>query len=57
MYENAKLVNPSPEKLLELGNNAMMFQGIMMQYIVRLQEMEKDAVQLMNTLRKEYGLK
>lgn len=57
MYENAKLVNPSPEKLLELGNNAMMFQGVMMQYIVRLQEMEKDAVHLMNTLRKEYGLK
>jgi hypothetical protein len=52
--KTAVLVNPTPEKLHELTNMAIMFQGVMMQYIIRLQEMEKQAVLLLNTLRKEY---
>lgn len=54
---NAEIVNPTREKLLQLSNQAMMFQGVMMQYIVRLQQMEKQAIELMNTLKKEYHLK
>ena len=57
IYEYAPMVNPTPEKLLEMGNMSMMFQGVMMQYIVRLQEMEKQAISLINTLKKEYHLK
>lgn len=59
IYEskNARIVNPAPEKLLEMGNMSMMFQGVMMQYVVRLQEMEKKAIGLMNTLKKEYHIK
>lgn len=54
--KNARIVNPAPEKLLEMGNMSMMFQGVMMQYIVRLKEMEKKAIELINTLKKEYRL-
>ena len=56
-YENAKIMNPTPEKLLEMGNMSMMFQGVMMQYVVRLREMEKEAIELISTLKKEYHLK
>ena len=55
--KNAPIVNPTTEKLLELGNMSMMFQGVMMQYVVRLQEMEKKAVELIKTLKKEYHIK
>ena len=55
--ENARIVNPTTEKLLEMGNMSMMFQGVMMQYIVRLQEMERQGVELINTLKKEYHIK
>ncbi len=53
----ARLVNPTAEKLLEMGNMSMMFQGVMMQYIVRLKEMEKQAIALISTLKKEYRIK
>ena len=52
----AEIVNPTREKLLQLGNMAKLFQGVMMQYLVRLKEMEAQAVQLMETLKKEYHL-
>ena len=59
MYQNKNvpIVSPTTEKMLELGNMSMMFQGVMMQYVVRLQEMEKQAVELINTLKKEYNIK
>ena len=55
--KNVRIVNPSPEKLLEMGNMSMVFQGVMMQYIVRLKEMEKKAIELIYTLKKEYHIK
>lgn len=56
-YSNAKILNATPEKLQEMGNMSMMFQGVMMQYVVRLNEMEKQAIVLINTLKKEYHIK
>jgi hypothetical protein len=55
-YDTARLVNPTTDKLLDLGNNAKMFQGVMRMYIIRLQEMEKESLQLMDKLRKEYEI-
>ena len=55
-YKDAKLVNPTPEKLLEMGNMSMMFQGVMMQYVVRLKEMEKQGIELITILKKEYHI-
>ena len=54
--DNVPIVNPTAEKLLELGNMSMMFQGVMMQYVIRLEEMDKQAVELINTLKKEYHI-
>jgi hypothetical protein len=53
----ARLVSPTSEKLLEMGNMSMMFQGVMMQYVVRLKEMENQAIALISTLKKEYRIK
>jgi hypothetical protein len=55
-YKEAKLLNPTPEKMQEMGNMSIMFQGVMLQYVVRLRQMEKEAVNLMATLKKEYHL-
>ncbi|MBS1633358.1 MAG: DUF1820 family protein [Bacteroidetes bacterium] len=55
--EEAKLVNPNEEKLLEFGNNTIMFKGVLMQYVERLKEMKEEAVVLIHTLKKEYHLK
>jgi hypothetical protein len=55
-FDSAKLVNPDQAKLLALANRSMMFKGVLQMYVIRLEEMEKEAVNLMQTLRKEYDL-
>ena len=56
-YDTVKLINPDHLKLMEMGNKSMIFRGIILQYINRLNEMEKESVALINTLKKEYYLK
>lgn len=56
-YDTVKLINPDRLKLMEMGNKSMIFRGILLQYIVRLKEMEEESVVLINTLKKEYHLK
>lgn len=55
-FDSAKLFNPDQAKLLALANRSMMFKGVLQMYVVRLEEMEKEAVNLMQILRKEYDL-
>ncbi|QNA44548.1 hypothetical protein [Lacibacter sediminis] len=55
-YDSVKLINPDQTKLLELANKSIMFKGVMQMYVVRLQEMEKEAINLIATLKKEYHL-
>jgi hypothetical protein len=55
-FDSAKLVNPDQDKLLALANSSIMFKGVLQMYVIRLEEMEKEAVNLMQTLRKEYDL-
>jgi hypothetical protein len=56
-YDSAKLMNPDQIKLLELSNKSFMFKGVLQMYIIRLEEMEKEAIKLIATLKKEYHLK
>jgi len=55
-FASAKLLSPDKTKMLELENNAILFKGVMMQYVNRLQEMEQEAVKVINTLKKEYDI-
>jgi hypothetical protein len=55
-FDSAKLIYPDQKKLLALANKSIMFKGVLQMYVVRLEEMEKEAVNLMQTLRKEYDL-
>ena len=55
-YDSVKLINPDQTKLLELANKSLMFKGVMQMYVVRLQEMEKEAINLIAILKKEYPL-
>ncbi len=56
-YDTAKLINPDRLKLMEMGNIAVIYKGVLLQYINRLKEMEKESVVLINTLKKEYHIK
>lgn len=56
-YNTAKLINPDPLKLKEMGNKAVVFRGVIQQYINRLKEMEEESVMLINTLKEEYHIK
>lgn len=56
-YDAVSLVNADKTKLLEFGNTSLMFNGVLQQYVLRLQEMEKQAIELINTLKKEYRIK
>jgi hypothetical protein len=51
------MINTDKTKLMEFGNKVMAFKGILKQYITRLNEMEKQAIELITTLKKEYHLK
>jgi hypothetical protein len=56
-YDSAKLMYPDQTKLLELANMSVMFKGVLQMYVARLEEMEKEAINLIATLKKEYHLK
>jgi hypothetical protein len=56
-YDSAQMINTDKTKLMEFGNKVMAFKGILKQYITRLDEMEKQAIELITTLKKEYHLK
>lgn len=51
-----KLLNNDKVKLIVFGNLVSVYDGILIYYNMRLQQMDKDAVNLINTLRKEYDI-
>jgi hypothetical protein len=55
-FEFVKLINADETNLLSLSNNAVIFKGVLLQYINRLREMKEQAVLLINTLKQEYHL-
>ncbi len=52
----AKLINYDKIKLIELGNKAKLFQGIVLFYITRLEETNQNAQNLIETLKHEYHI-
>jgi hypothetical protein len=52
-----KLLNNDKAKLIVFGNLVSVYRGVLTYYNYCLQEMDKDAVTLINTLRKEYHVK
>ncbi len=65
MYEKTDGYNPTSfqfisndESLLsEFGNNVLMYKGIVVYYVILVKEMEKQADNLIQTLKREYRLK
>lgn len=53
---SVKLLTTDKMKIAEFGNSISVYQGIVHFYTVRLQEMEKQSVELMKILREEYHL-
>ncbi|MEI6124551.1 MAG: hypothetical protein WCQ95_13075 [Bacteroidota bacterium] len=53
-YATAKLISHQKTRILEFGNKAKLFQGIVLFYIMRLEEAKWHAVNLIETLEKEY---
>lgn len=51
-----KLLNNDKVKLIVFGNLVSVYEGVLIYYNIRLQEMDKDAIALINTLRKEYHI-
>jgi len=51
-----KLLNNDKLKLIVFGNLVTVYGGVLMYYNIRLQEMDKDATALIDTLRKEYHI-
>jgi hypothetical protein len=57
LLATGKLISHDKIKIIELGNKAKIFQGIVMFYLDRLGEAKLHASNLINTLEKEYYLK
>ncbi|MFZ4401505.1 MAG: hypothetical protein ACOYO1_15835 [Bacteroidales bacterium] len=53
----AKLIDHDKVKIIEFGNKAKIFQGIVIFYLIRLEEAQQHAIRLIETLKKEYHLK
>lgn len=53
---SVKYINPDKTKMMEFGNSAVMYRGVFQQYVNRLQEMDRQAVILITTLKKEYDI-
>ncbi len=51
-----KLINRDKLKLIEFGNTAQTYQGVVSFYVIRLKETNERAIQLIQTLEKEYHL-
>lgn len=56
-FSSAKLISQNRNKIIEFGNKAKIFQGILMFYIIRLEEAKEHAIKLVETLKKEYHIK
>ena len=54
---NQQIINNDKEKLIQFGNIIAIYAGVVDFYNVRLQEMNEHAINLINTLQKEYNLK
>ena len=52
-----KLITHDKVKLIELGNRIVIFEGVVRFYVRRLEEMNKEALELMKILDNEYHLK
>jgi hypothetical protein len=55
-FDSATLMKPDEERLMDMGNKSLMFKGVLSQYVIYLKEMEKGAIELMNTLRNDYHI-
>jgi hypothetical protein len=55
-YVNAKLISNDPHSLLKMGNLAKIFQGVIRQYVNRLNEMKAQAIQLSTVLKTDYHI-
>jgi hypothetical protein len=55
-HDSLKLITTEKLKLIEFGNHVLLYRSIVMFYIIRLEEGEQNAVELINTLRKEYNV-
>jgi hypothetical protein len=56
-YDAAKIISTGKPKLIELGNRATMYRNVVIFYMILLKEGEQHAVNLIETLEKEYDLK
>jgi len=52
----AKLMSHNRQIIIEFGNKAKIFQGIVIFYIVRMEEAQHQAIHLIKTLKKEYHI-
>jgi hypothetical protein len=55
-YVNAKLISNDPHSLRKMGNLAKMFQGVIRQYVNRLNEMKTGAIQMSAVLKTDYHI-
>lgn len=55
--ESAKLISQDKTKIIEFGNKAKIFQGIVIFYIMRLEEAKRHAGYMIEILKKEYDIK
>jgi hypothetical protein len=55
-YKSAKLISHDKNQLIELGNKAKMFQGMVIYYIILLENVDTKAKDLIHALKKEYNL-
>jgi hypothetical protein len=56
-YDAAKIISTGKPRLIELGNRATMYRNVVIFYMILLKEGEQHAVNLIQTLEKEYDLK
>ncbi len=55
-FTSAKLINQDKTKLIEFGNTSKVFQGIVIFYLMRLEEANQHAINLIKTLKKDYEI-
>lgn len=57
IYENVQLIQKDPLKLIEFGNVVVVYTGVAKYYGYILQEMDKEASVLIQTLQEDYDIK
>ncbi|MEI8201923.1 MAG: hypothetical protein WCH34_02855 [Bacteroidota bacterium] len=56
VFSSPQLITQDKTKLIEFGNKAKLFQGIVIFYLLRLEEANLHAINLIKTLKKEYEI-